>query len=161
MLQTTIRPEWLPDIFHIVIPSNLCRAQLTWFLMGIFLMKEWLKKINKIISNSPLLQPAIGEYFKGFFFVLFVCLKHVLLLGSEYLSSAVADDRCHPAVLLWKQWLSETPKAKFPLSVLGGKKKSRIPKCEFTLQCFKGYTGNFCPAGSYWRTMQIQAFPWQ
>lgn len=51
-------------------------------------------------------------------FCLFVCLVCNLLLGTEYFSSAVADDRCHPAVLLCQQWLSVTPKAKFLVSVL-------------------------------------------
>lgn len=117
------------------------------------------ENINQIFSNSLLLLTAIGEFFEGFFLVLLISLKHILLLGTEYLSSAMADDRCHPAVLLCQQWLSGTPKAKFPVSVLE-KKRNKI-KCEFTLQCFKGYIGNLCSAGSYLREMQIQAFPWQ
>lgn len=80
------------------------------------------EKINQIFSNSLLLRTAVGEFFEGFFLVLFVCLKHILLLGTEYLSSAVTGDRCHPAVLLHQQWLSGTPKAKFPVSVLEKKK---------------------------------------
>lgn len=127
-------------------------------LDGNFFDEGVAEKINQFFSNSPLLRTAIGEYFEDFFLVLFVCLKHLLLLGSEHLSSAVAGDRCHPAVLLCQQCLSGTLKAKFPVSVLGKKEKKR--KYELTLQCFKGYIGNFCSAGSYLRTIQIQAFPW-
>lgn len=55
-----------------------------------------------------------------------VCLMHNLLLGTEYSSSVVADDRCHPAELLCQLWLSVAPRAKFLVSVL----KKR--KCKFT-----------------------------
>lgn len=158
MLQTTIRPELLPDIFHIAIPTNLCRAQFMWYLMQIFLLGSgWKNKSNflKFTSASNCCWRILWRIFPCF-----VCLKHILLLGTEYLSSAVADGRCHPAVLLHQQWLSGTPKAKFPVSVLE-KKKENKRKCEFTLQCFKGYIGKLCSACSYLRKMQIQAFPWQ
>lgn len=83
---------------------------------------------------------------------------HNLLLGSEHFSSAVADDRCHPAVLLCQQWLSVTPKAKFLVSVLGKKKrKCEFSHCNVTGDC----TETLCSTGSCLRKMQNQASPWQ
>lgn len=113
------------------------------------------EKISQILSNSLLVRTAVGEYLEGFFLVLFVCLKHILLLGSESLSSAVADDRCHPAVLLCQQWLSGTPKAKFPVSVLKKKKLNMNSLCSVSRVVLE----IFCSGGSYLRTIQTQAFP--
>lgn len=100
-------------------------AQSTWYPMQIFLMQELLKNILNFLRFT-FASNCFWRILGRLLVCLSVCLTHNLLLGTEYSSSVVADDRCHPAVLLCQQWLNVAPRAKFLVSVL----KKR--KCKFT-----------------------------
>lgn len=155
--QQLVQSELLPDIFCIAMQTNLCRVQCTIHMILDAIFFFWWGNGWKFTEFSQ-----INLFFKLLLehswraFCLFVCLRHNLLLGSEPFSSAVADDRCHPAVLLCQQWLSVTPKAKFLVSAFE-ERKCAFARCSVSW----GSIENLCSTGSRLRKMQNWAAPWQ
>lgn len=155
MLQTTIRPELLPDIFHIAIPTNLCRAQLTWYWWEFFWWRSgWKNKSNsfKFTSGSSCCWRILGRLFPCF-----VCLfkahlaarKWIFELSSGWWQMSPSSASL-PAVA---EWDSQGQVSSF--SIEKKKKLNMNSLCSVSRVVLE----IFCSGGSYLRTIQTQAFP--